>query len=231
MRASVIQSERAAASKRPETIVFGLFEALDHVIVHAELGLSLAAQETIDTLRWLHSAAERTGIADGTDRINVCGRRFRGLKVRVALAVKPTSHLALADDRFWPALRIFGAGPSAPVWESLSPFVPLTFFKKSERSDLLGQIQAELESRGFPLAERGEILNEASQRMARFERVRQLGDRPPPQVCGFAVRLHFPRHVPGPLALRYGNHFRLGLTVATNGAARTGNTGDCASHR
>ncbi len=128
-------------------------------------------------------------------------------------------------DRLVPALR------SARIWQSVTPFVPPRYLKVGGRNTLLGQVQAELESRRLPVAVKVEVevvrpggarvwmdggawssrsLDRLSPRFRHFRVERDKEGREPKQRLPFALRLHFDEPVRGPICLGYASHFGLG---------------------
>jgi len=106
--------------------------------------------------------------------------------------------------------ELLGPSTGAASWITTTPFVPPRHLKKNGRSSLIGQVDAELRVRGFPLAQvskldwTGETLA-----LRHFVHRRWRGPQPPIDI-GFAVRLRFERPVAGPICLGYGSHFGLG---------------------
>ena len=104
-------------------------------------------------------------------------------------------------------------------WESVTPFVPPRYLKKSGKNSLEGQVNAELISRGLPEAKRIVLLEEQSKSFRHFIRVRRRGENPtqPPVDIGLAIQIEFTQPLEAdrlPLALGYGSHFGLGLFSA-----------------
>jgi CRISPR-associated protein Csb2 len=99
---------------------------------------------------------------------------------------------------------------------SATPFVPPRFVKRRGINTLLGQINAELASRGLPSVEKLEELprNVETLALRHFMRRRQRGGMPPPVDAGYALRLRFAEPIVGPLTLGYASHFGLGLFEA-----------------
>ncbi len=163
---------------------------LDHVLLHAPMGLGEVARQAVHELRVLRVSAlasVRLRIL-GSDLCNASEQRL--------------------VHRFLPPLQ------GAEVWTSVTPYVPPRFLKKSGKNSLVGQVQAELATRGFPTALVCEAVPEVSAAMKRFIRTRREGKLPPPQDVGFGLRLQFAEPVRGPLALGYASHFGLGWLAA-----------------
>jgi CRISPR-associated protein Csb2 len=166
---------------------------IDHTVVFAAMGLGARAQRAIRDLR-------RTYTKGGVGELQVA---IAGVG-------------ALSDLRRLPAALIGGVdallGPNggASSWVSATSYVPPRHLKARGRSALVGQIEAELHSRGFPTA-RVQVLPWADDTLSlrHFVVRRQRGPQPPRDV-GFAVRLDFERPVNGPVCIGYASHFGLG---------------------
>lgn len=174
---------------------------IDHVLIWAPMGLDADAQAVI-------RATRRTYTKGGVGPLQ----------------------LALAGSGDWGDLtclpapygpRLFALrgnnGGSATRWGSLTPFVPPRYLKSSGRNTLLGQINAELLTRGFPEAIACTVLdphdNDDARRTRHFQCVRGHGV-PPPQNMGLLMQLEFAQPVQGPIILGYGCHFGLGVFCA-----------------
>jgi len=117
------------------------------------------------------------------------------------------------------------------VWQTITPFVPPRFLKRGGRNALLGQIQAELASRGLPAASQVQLevvrpggvrlwvdagtwdaraIERRSPRFRHFRIERDKDGRGPKQRLAFVLRLHFDEPIRGPVCLGYGSHFGLG---------------------
>ena len=184
---------------------------LDHVLVHAEMGLDTSTLAALRNVRrtWANNLPDLfvtlAGLGDRED--------FQG------------------DV---PALA------SANEWTSFMPFVPPRFLKRRGANSLREQVLAELADRLLPeptsmevelekgwlkldtdaaLAEfwarwRGASLSPAqrlSTRWRGFRLERPSFNRKPCVPMGFGLRLCFSELVHGPIALGYGAHFGLGL--------------------
>lgn len=164
---------------------------VDHVLLWASMGLDAEAQRTI---LGLHSIWTK-----GADdlRVTVAGMG------------------SLADLTHAVGKGILGP---ASTWVSRTPFVPPRFVKKAGANTILGQVQADLASRGLPQAT-VEILPRQEtvvRHLHRFVRVRRSLEKAPPQDCFVGLRLTFTDPVPGPICLGYASHFGLGLFVAAD---------------
>ncbi len=172
---------------------------LDHLLVHAQMGLGDAAQRAIRGLR-------RTWT--------------KGTVGELQVAVAASGSLDTLRDLPSPLNRNVGRllGPpgGACVWSSLTPFVPPRFLKQRGVNTLEGQVQAELASRGMPFAEEVTVLrgNAELATLRHFVRRRQRGGGSPPVDVGYALRLRFAAPVRGMISLGYAAHFGLGLFVS-----------------
>jgi len=173
---------------------------LDHVVVFAPMRLGARAQYALRSLR-------RTYMKGGVGELQVAVAGVGALSDLRAIG----AGLASAIE------RLLGPTNGATSWVSATPFVPPRHLKKQGRSSLIGQVEAELNARGFPPA-KVEVLEWTGETLAlrHFVRRRQRGPQPPVDV-GFAIRLHFDSPVAGPICLGYGSHFGLGRFA---GAAR-----------
>jgi CRISPR-associated protein Csb2 len=172
---------------------------LDHILIHAQMGLGASAQHAIRTLK-------RTWTKGGIGEL------------RIALAGQgDLAHLRGLPSHLQPGITaLLGPVGGARVWTSLSPLVPPRHFKRAGKNTLVGQIAAELASRGLPAAAAIEVLrwDDETRVLRHAVRVRSDRARPPPLDAGFAVRLAFDDPLSGPLALGYACHFGLGLFAA-----------------
>src|SRR5690606_4601101 len=99
--------------------------------------------------------------------------------------------------------QLLGPPAGARVWVSATPLVLPRHLKPRGKNSLLGQVNAELASRGLAAAERVEILEERTKELRHYVRHRQHGGAPPPIGLGFALRLEFAEPICGPLTLGY----------------------------
>jgi len=109
-------------------------------------------------------------------------------------------------------------GNASLVWESLTPFVPPRFLKPHGKNSLEGQVQAELASRGLPLATKIEMI-ERDLTLARGYRhfVRERSNpRGPARDTWFALRIELEQPIGTPLTLGHASHFGLGLFRAAS---------------
>ncbi len=166
-------------------------QMLDQVLLHAPMGLGGIAQGAISCL----------------NRLRIGSNRW------VELQIVATDLLAHRSQRVFVS-RLFPSFHGAKAWTSITPYVPPRFLKKSGKNSLIGQVQAELATRGFPLATVCEIAPELSIDWRQFVRCRREGKLAPPQDVGLGLRLEFAEPVLGPLALGYASHFGLGWFAA-----------------
>jgi CRISPR-associated protein Csb2 len=174
---------------------------LDHVVIHAPMGLGSHAQSAV---RRLKRTWTKGGVGD----------------LQLALAGQGE----LDDLRTLPAPLDVGVeallGPvgGARTWVSLTPLVLPRHLKPRGKNAFEGQVIAELASRGMPPATVELLgLNDETRKLRHAVRARRHPARPPPQDTGFAVRLIFDRAVRGPIALGYASHYGLGLFSADTG--------------
>jgi CRISPR-associated protein Csb2 len=171
---------------------------LDYLIVHAPMGLGAAAQHAVRTLR-------RTWTKGGVGDLQ--------------LALAGSGNLDMLRSLPAPLNRriehLQGPPRGARVWESATPFVPPRFLKCRGANTLLGQVNAELVSRGLPPAEQLDELPGNAQRLRfrHFVRRRERGGIPPPIDVGYAIRLQFASPATGLITLGYASHYGLGLFV------------------
>lgn len=168
---------------------------IDHILIHAPMGLGATAQAAIRGL-------ERTWTKGGVGEL------------MVALAGQgDLDHL-----RRLPApieggiLALLGPAGGARMWTSTTPFVAPRYVKRRGANALLGQVAAELASRGLPPAS-VEVLpwDDTTMRLRHAVRRRRHPARQPPADAGFALKLEFSEPVTGPVTLGYASHFGLGM--------------------
>lgn len=171
---------------------------LDHLIVHAPMGLGAAAQ---DAIRALRRTWTKGGVGD--------------LQLALAGSGDLDSLRSLPAPMNRQIERILAPSKGARTWVSATPFVPPRHLKRRGVNSLAGQIDAELRSRGLSHAV-GLVpvdITIETLLLRHYVRRRQRGGAPPPVDCGFALRLRFDRPVHGPICLGYASHFGLGLFV------------------
>lgn len=171
---------------------------LDHVIIHAPMGLAGAAQRAVRGLR-------RTWTKGGVGELQVALAGQGDLDDLRALSA-PLSEGICA---------LLGKEEGARAWVSVSPLVLPRYQKPRGANTLQGQVNSELVSRGFPLASvEVRPWDDQTLPLRHAVRVRRFPGRPPPVDAGFAVRLVFDQPVRGPISIGYGAHFGLGLFAA-----------------
>lgn len=170
---------------------------IDHILLWAPMGFSSIAMAAIRRVR-------KTWTKGGGDnvRLAVAGH---GLRDRL-------QHEASLEEVL----------ASAPIWRSVTPFVPPRFLKTQGKNSLAGQIRSELAARGLPhlpedvevrtriVPEPGDLPPTQLPHFRHFIRRRSRGGVAPPQDLGFFVELRFQSPVPGPICLGYGAHFGMG---------------------
>lgn len=176
-------------------------ERLDHVILHAPMGLCAIAQRAVRSVR-------RTWAKGLSDAIQLALVAQGDLDI---LRLLPPPLRSQID-------RLLGPSEGASVWSSATPFVPPRFLKQRGPNAMHGQVNAELASRELPPATKVEVLpfNEHPRSFRHFVRQRARGGAPPPVNAGYCLKLEFeePLHGPRLLILGYASHFGLGLFTA-----------------
>jgi len=173
---------------------------LDHVLIHARMGLDGLAQDAIQRLSrtWMKG--------DDRDLIVTCA----GLGDLATFA----DQLRLRSGKPVPTLGV------SRVWASVTPFIPPRYIRP--RGHLLeDQVRAELESRGLPQPLRVEVMSReelVERRLLRFVRTRREGKPQPPVPRAYGIRLVFAEPVAGPIALGYASHYGLGVFGAEGGS-------------
>lgn len=170
---------------------------LDHIIVHAPMGLGDAAQHAIRTMR-------RTWTKGGAGDL------------QVALAGRGDLNMlrSLPDPLDRQLELLIGPQAGASYWLSSTPFVAPRFLKSRGANTLIGQINAELASRSLPPVRNVEVTESSVRTFRHFICCRQHGGTSPPADIGFSLRLEFSEPVSGPITLGYASHFGLGMFVA-----------------
>ena len=169
---------------------------LDHVIIHAPMGLGDLAQQAIRSLRRTWT---KGGVGDMQLALAGCGDL--------------DSMRSIPEPLLDQITKILGPPGGATTWVSLTPFVPPRFQKKRGKNSLPGQVNAELQSRGIPEALDIELLPWDSDTLPLRHFVRRRAGNPPPADVGYPLRIRFSEPlVPGrPITLGYASHFGLGL--------------------
>ena len=174
---------------------------LDHILIHAPMGLGDAAQYAIKTLR-------RTWTKGGVGEMQLA---LAGSGDLQSLRKLPGAFQC-------PIAQLLGPIEGAVTWTSVTPFVPPRFLKPRGKNSIAGQINAELQSRGFPVAQSIEILpwNDDTLHLRHFVRSRRT--KSPPVDVAYAILMHFavPLKPDRPVSLGYGSHFGLGNFSAEN---------------
>ncbi|HWV58930.1 MAG TPA: type I-U CRISPR-associated protein Csb2 [Longimicrobiales bacterium] len=172
---------------------------LDHILIHARMGLDDLAQGAIQRLHRTWTKGDDRDLivtCAGFGELTTFGRQLR-----------------MRSGKPVPALG------SSRIWASVTPFVPPRFFRP--RGHLLeDQVRAELESRGLPQPIHVEVMDREElvrRRLLRFVRARRQGKPQPPVPRAYGLRLVFAEPVTGPIALGYASHFGLGVFGAEGG--------------
>ena len=166
---------------------------IDHLIVHAAMGLRDEAQNAIRTLRrtWTKGGAGELQLAlVGSGDIDILRQLNYPFKSTID--------------------RLLGPSQGAHTWESVTPFVlPKTPDRRSKRS-IAGQVHSELAARALPAAIHVEVIPTLTQALRHFVRRRNHGGGPPKNDTGYAIRIQLSEPIHGPLLLGYGAHYGLG---------------------
>lgn len=162
---------------------------LDHILVWSPAGLDAEAQRALRGVR-------KTYMKGGAGELQVT---LVGLGAPADLIA---SSGPLASLR-----RSVGVGST---WESATPFLPPRYVKPRGRNTLLGQVEAELTSRGLRARE-VVVLDREAHLARRFRHfvIRDDRSRPPGDV-GVALRIVLEAPHAGPLCLGFGSHYGLG---------------------
>jgi CRISPR-associated protein Csb2 len=167
---------------------------LDHLIIHAEMGLGETAQRAIRTLR-------RTWTKGGVGDIQLAVVGYGDLSM---LRQLPRPLHGQVE-------QLLGSVQGSRVWESLTPFVPPRFLKPRGKNTLVGQLNAELASRRLPEVSSVRVDANLTRKLRHYVRRRSHGGVRPFADIGFGLRLIFSEPVYGPLVLGYASHYGLGL--------------------
>ena len=167
---------------------------LDHVLVHAAMGLRGAAQHAIRSLR-------RTWTKGGSGE----------LQLAVAAAGEVELLRRLPPPVGTSITGVIGPACGSTAWESVTPFiVPKSIDRRSSRS-IAAQVNAELRSRSLPEAVEVEIDSELTKSFRHYVRRRGRGGIQPKNDIGLGLRIRLSARVQGPLLLGYASHYGLGL--------------------
>ena len=173
---------------------------IDHIIIHAAMGLCDTAQRAISTLR-------RTWTKGGAGDLQVAVVGSGDLDI-----------LRTLPERLRPMLEsLLGPPGGSRLWQSATPFVPPRFLKTRGKNTIVGQVNAELASRLLPEAVDVTVDAELTRELRHYMRRRTRGGMLPPLDVGFGLRLAFSEPVEGPLLLGYGAHFGLGTFHSVTG--------------
>lgn len=159
---------------------------IDHFIIHAKMGLGRQAQQAIRNLKRTWT---KGGIGDL--QLAVAGHGELDILRRLPDSLRPAVE------------RVLGPRHGSRVWISATPFVPPRFIKRAGRNTFLGQVNAELASRGLPPVEQLDILPELTRELRRFVRRRSRGGVSPFCDVGYGLRITLAEAIDGPLTLGY----------------------------
>ncbi len=167
---------------------------IDHVLVHAAMGLRGAAQHAIRSLR-------RTWTKGGAGEIQLAVAAAGDVEV---LRAFPS---AMGDA----ITGLIGPAGGSTIWQSVTPFIaPKTIDRRSSRS-IPAQVNAELRSRSLPEAVEVEIDSDLTKSFRHYVRRRSRAGIQPKNESGLGLRIRLPVRVQGPLSLGYASHYGLGL--------------------
>lgn len=172
---------------------------LDHVLVHAPMGLDPVARRALRSLRRTWTKGED-----------------RDLVVTLAGLGSIEDFAAQLYRRSGRSLPVLGQGR---VWSSVTPFVPPRHMKK-RRHTLADQVRDQLQSRGHPSPVSVEPLDRnelVGRHLLKYVRTRRPPKPQPPANRAFGIRIVFDQPVRGPIALGYGSHYGLGVLAAEAG--------------
>lgn len=181
---------------------------IDHVIIHADMGLGPVARRAIESLTTLYGIGARPWLrlqVIDSPQVRPLTRRILPSHDR-SDSVQLECKNACQGNSFEQTAALDGS----VEWISLTPLVAPRFIKHRGKNSVTGQVESELASRGLPEANI-EVLSIPASKFRDFVLARGPKHRPPPQRCGHSVRLRFCRPVLGPIALGYACHFGLGL--------------------
>ncbi|GIX00471.1 MAG: hypothetical protein KatS3mg111_3803 [Pirellulaceae bacterium] len=206
---------------------------LDHVLIHVPSGIGPVARRTMRRLRQLRLSRTsfwRSLPASPAHHWHRC-EEFPDLRLPVRYRCEVDRYgLPLRDRDLLPKRRMVrSAAPleepsrvslhprvdrlltGARRWRTVTPLVPSRYLKKTGKNSLVGQIQAELQSRQLPPASRIEVLARFHGAACAYHVHRHRDKTPPPQLVAFSLVLQFDTPVSGPIVLGYASHFGLGL--------------------
>ncbi len=171
-------------------------QRIDHVLLHAPMGLDRAAQDALQRIA-------RTYSKNGPDCV-----------VSIAGMGSLDIFRARLRDRQGRAVPELSVGT---VWESCTPFVAPRFLHARGRNTVAGQVAAECASHGLPAPVEVEVQPRelmVSRGFLRFVRARREGRPQPPGTKPWSLRITFAQPVSGPVCIGYASHYGLGLFVA-----------------
>ncbi|MBS0261282.1 MAG: type I-U CRISPR-associated protein Cas5/Cas6 [Planctomycetes bacterium] len=169
---------------------------LDHLVIHASMGLGDTAQRAIRESR-------ETWRKNGPDlQVAIVGHGDLEILRQLPAPLERSAE------------KILGPIGGSKVWISITPFVPPRFLKSRGKNTLVGQINAELASRRLPEVESAAVDPELTRKLRHFVRRRNHGGKAPPVDAGYGLRLIFREPINGPLVIGYASHFGLGLFYA-----------------
>lgn len=184
---------------------------LDHLVIHAPMGLGCTAQSAITQLKVLYKDAGAPWLTTKIvhhSHLDHWFRPFQHTSVDHRLAT-PFSFTDRVQDSNHRQHRS-SIKQGATDWVSLTPFVPPRYVKKSGKNSLAGQVNAELGSRLFPNAEFISC-DPWPTSITPWQFRRRADHAQPPQSVGFRIHLRFAQPVAGPICLGYASHFGLGV--------------------
>lgn len=172
---------------------------LDHLMAWAPMGFTHEDQSTL--------IKTRTTFAKGG---------IGPIRVTHAGSGHPSDFRALRGQLGRALQKILAPDEGACTWESLTPFLPPRYMKKSGKNTLERQLRSELTSRGFPEPTAIHVQSPQAPRNLPFRHfIKTRKNGPAPKVAyGFSITLTFATPIWGPLCLGYGSHFGLGLFKA-----------------
>jgi CRISPR-associated protein Csb2 len=173
---------------------------LDHVLVHAPMGLDGHAQDVLRHLR-------RTFMKGGAHELQTT---LTALGDAMTLRTLPHPFSTAME-------RVLGRPDGSTSWRSATPYVAPRLLKKRGKDSLEGQVRLECERRRFPLPIRIDVAtrDSSAHRPLRHYILHDKLHRPP-WPAPISLHLHFETPINGPLCLGYGAHSGLGRFEATD---------------
>ncbi|MCA9187920.1 MAG: type I-U CRISPR-associated protein Cas5/Cas6 [Planctomycetales bacterium] len=194
---------------------------LDHVVIHAPMGLGQSARNAIDDLKTLFGPGGTPWLRLTPVSATNINRWLCGASSDVAINHLPLEYRAPHS----PSCEL-----GANDWIGLTPFVPPRYLKSSGKNSLAGQVNAELASRSHPPAivtvlgvhhNPQRRTTHTNRHSDSFVLNRGRNHTPPPQQTGFLLHLRFERPAMGPICLGYASHFGMGLFRASSPSSPT----------